>query len=188
MGASSFGRRMCKEETKPAGLLSSGVCPQLEQEVGRGIEPKETRKKVRLEKGEGSMEAQLAVVAADVVYRRQVGYITLEIREPYPGCSWYEIRSVTKYGERFVADASSWEEAQQRVDQEEREITRRIQERGKGMPTARQLMTLFSLKIPIAVDLTFGQASDLIDAALTEKRNERRKKIRLVEQGAASSG
>lgn len=49
-------------------------------------------------------------------------------------------------------------------------------------PTANQLKTLFSLKVPIPINLTFGEASHLIDAALTRKRQERQERNARQEQ------
>jgi hypothetical protein len=124
--------------------------------------------------------AQVDSILKNAVYTKRIGFITISIEEVEPGIS-YEIYTVTeKHGKQFIGSESSIEDAQWIVEQEEQSIIKRMSKRRKGTPTARQLSTLFSLKIPIAINLTFGEASDLLDIALTEKRNARREKIRLL--------
>lgn len=116
---------------------------------------------------------------AQLVHSTRVSFITVEIREVLPGLVWH-IYTVTAKAETYVESAVSLDEAYCLYDQAIADITQRIITKRKGRPTPYQLATLFSLKIPIRLDLTWGEASDSIDAALTEKRNEKLTKAHLI--------
>lgn len=119
---------------------------------------------------------------APVVHSTRVAFITVEIREALPDSAWH-VYTVSSTDETYIDSAVSLDDAYRLHKQTVDGITRRILSKRKGRPTPAQLATLFSLKIPIPLDLTWGQASDMIDAALTEKQNERRAKLHLVGKG-----
>jgi hypothetical protein len=52
-------------------------------------------------------------------------------------------------------------------------LERRLEAKRKGIPTARQLHFLFREKIPIPLELTWGEASDLIEERLHQKEKEK---------------
>lgn len=108
-----------------------------------------------------------------VIAAIQVGYITVSIRQVITD-SFYEIYVTSKQrGSTCVDNAFSYEEAQQRAEAEAEELRTRLEIARKKPPTAKQLVTLFQMKIPIPLTLTSGQASDLIDERLTQLREQR---------------
>lgn len=111
---------------------------------------------------------------APVVHSIALAFVTIEMREIDPARLWHIYSVSEKRGARFVGSATSLARAYALCEQERANLTERIQRKRKGRPTPRQLATLFSLHIPIPLTLTWGQASDMIDAALTERKNERR--------------
>jgi capsule polysaccharide export protein KpsE/RkpR len=119
-------------------------------------------------------------IIKNAIYTKRIGFITLSIEEVEPGEA-YEIYTVTeKQGKQFVNSTCSLTEAYLIAEEEEQDIEKRIARKRKGKPTMRQLATLFDMKIPIPLNLTFGQASDLIDERIERNREKKRAKIHLV--------
>lgn len=124
--------------------------------------------------------AQVESILKGAIYTKQVGFITVSIEEVEPDRA-YEIYTVTeKQGKQFVHSAYSRQEAQWIAEDEEQRIADRLARKRKGKPTMRQLATLFNMKIPISINLTFGEASDLIDERMELQREKKRAKIHLV--------
>ena len=111
-----------------------------------------------------------------VVDRQQIAHITLTITEVIPN-RLYDVYTHTKrQGETRIDTAYSLEEAQAVLAGEMEDIKMRFAAMRKKTPTALQLLTLFRFKIPIPVDLTWGQASDLISARMEVVRATRKVK------------
>src|SRR5258708_2134892 len=70
--------------------------------------------------------------------------------------------------DEFYNEFSAYEAATQGLDKEIARFERILEEKRKGMPTRNQLHFLFRHEMPIPVDLTWGQASDLIDEKLAQ--------------------
>jgi len=117
-----------------------------------------------------------------------VAGITVFYQEPVDLGDYGEYPVFTKHpkhGLQLIRTEYTAERAQQLVESTAEDIRKCIEKKRKGKPTPWQLSTLFSLRVPIALDLTFGDASDAIDIALTQKRNERAAKRQLKQDGAA---
>lgn len=118
--------------------------------------------------------ARTNIVRESIVSTVNIAHVTLDIVTD--GGRFNVLLTTKRTGTESIGTADTLPEAEQIVTERVEEIRARLQKKRNHQPTALQLKTLFSLKIPIPLTLTFGEASDLIDAALTEKRNERRLK------------
>ena len=115
-------------------------------------------------------------IIKDAIYVKRISFITvfiIEIEE-YREVP-YEVYTMTKKeGRKFIDSSSSLVKAVAIAEEQEKNIREHIEMRRKGTPTMRQLATLFSLKVPIPLDLTFGQASDLISEYLPLEKEKRK--------------
>jgi hypothetical protein len=77
-------------------------------------------------------------------------------------------------GEDHLTDIfDTYEEATYYLAQAQANLENILEYKRKGKPTQKQVYFLFSNEIPIPIDLTWGQASDLIDEKLDQKAKER---------------
>lgn len=119
-------------------------------------------------------------VLGNIVHTVQVAHVTFSITEtPSPGDpeDWDEIYTVysetEKDGVKPIQGMLNYSDAVAVVRQEVERLEQILERKRKGMPTQKQVYFLFQKKIPIPLDLTWGEASDLIDEWLvTEKQRK----------------
>ena len=118
-----------------------------------------------------------------VVEEHQIapGYVVV-VREEH---GVLEIYAVTSKQTRHITTALTIEQARAEVKIFAEEHKAWMAKRRAGQPTPAQLAALFRWKIPIAADLTYGQAWDTIAAKVEQDQQkraaERRAKLRLVD-------
>src|SRR5260221_886995 len=84
----------------------------------------------------------------------------------------------------YYNEYDSYEEAAQGLAKEITRLEQILEKKRAGMPTQKQLHFLFRNKMPIPPDLTWGQASDLIDEKLDQivKDNAEEKQAKRLER------
>lgn len=103
-----------------------------------------------------------------VLYTYQVMHVTFTIEEV--GC-WYRVFTETKEdGKHSIFDTENEGIAWYCADWEIALLEMKIEKRRAGYPTPKQLHFLFREKISIPPNLTWGEASDLIDQCLAQKQ------------------
>ncbi len=119
-----------------------------------------------------------------VVAKIRVAHVTFYVT-PHPDFSeTFNIYSSKRDGKpEWIEVATSFNEANQIVAEEIKKLEAYLENKRDKSPTSKQIMFLFREKIPIPVDLTWGQASDLIDEKLNEKKAKRFEKFRGLEVG-----
>ncbi len=75
--------------------------------------------------------------------------------------------------DEFDAYHSSQEQALKTIERASQRLLEILNKKRNGLPTAKQVYFLFTHRIPIPLDLTWGQASDLIDECLNQIAYER---------------
>lgn len=74
-------------------------------------------------------------------------------------------------------------EVMNRLAEEQVGLLSAMNKKAQGNPTPKQLSFLFANKIPIPVDLTFGQASELIEQQIAEDTKKRLENFKGLEVG-----
>jgi hypothetical protein len=124
-----------------------------------------------------------------VVHTEQVAHVTFSITEVIRD-SGYDLYAESKNdGLKRLEWGVCYDYAIVRLQQEIDQLEQKLEHKRKGMPTAKQLHFLFRERIPIPPDLTWGQASDLIEERMAqiELEKEARQKAKLEQalQGKA---
>jgi hypothetical protein len=76
----------------------------------------------------------------------------------------------------YYNEYDSYEEAIQGLEKEIARLERVLEKKRNRMPTSKQVYFLFCEKIPISIDLTWGQAHDLIEERIAQMEYERLQK------------
>jgi hypothetical protein len=110
------------------------------------------------------------------IYAIQVAHVIFSISElsEIEGGKNFKVYSETKQeGRRFIAETFDLDHAGRIVDGEAALLEKKLEQLRHGLPTPKQLMFLFSQKIPIPPTLTWGEASDIIDKRMRQITIER---------------
>lgn len=112
---------------------------------------------------------------ARVIRTVQVAHVIFTVEEGmYAEPDTYDLYSESpKEGKQLLGVYLSNERVSQVLDNEIRKLEDILEQKRKGWPTPKQLHFLFREKIPIPLDLTWGQASDLIDERLAQIEYEK---------------
>lgn len=127
-------------------------------------------------------------------YTSQVAHVTFYITEDdshvldrYKLFSYSEDRGLQQTWDEDNSTAGwldkgfeTYEQACEELLKVQIKLEETIEKRRSGFPTPKQLFFLFTHKIPIPIDLTWGQASDLIDEKL--QQNKKDKEARRLER------
>ncbi|SRR5260221_7707799 len=113
----------------------------------------------------------------------RVAHVTFYIT-PHPDLhEVYDIYSATRDGKsQFIEVAWSLEEAHGIVKEEAEKLETTLAAKRDKSPTAKQILFLFREKIPIPVNLTWGEASDLIDERLVQIASEKQARQQAKEE------
>lgn len=112
-----------------------------------------------------------------IVFSVQVEHVFFFIAESPEWEGWFTLFSESrKEGRRNLGECYSLDEAYQHLEEEMDTLSAILDRKREKQPTPNQLMFLFREKIPIPLDLTWGEASDLISDRLAQIQEEKQKK------------
>jgi hypothetical protein len=100
-------------------------------------------------------------------------YLVKDKNDPFEESYFVYSESEKRGLEQLTHFASPYQEALIDLQAEITLLEVTLEEKRKGIPTPKQVYFLFKNQIPIPIDLTWGQASDLIDEKLNQLEYEK---------------
>jgi hypothetical protein len=118
-----------------------------------------------------------------VVHSVQVAHVTFSVTA-YEGLDdCYDLYSGSEHGGfQQLGWGLPYTEALLQLQEEIEKLETVLERKRKGLPTANQLHFLFRNQIPIPLDLTWGQASDLIEQRMAQIEVEKEAKRKAKEE------
>ncbi|SRR6266702_4485724 len=113
----------------------------------------------------------------NVVHTEKVHHVTFYLVTDKVLKDWFAIYSESeKRGLELLYDLRpGYDDMLRNLQKEIQELEEILESKRKGIPTAKQLHFLFRERIPIPLELTWGEASNLIDERLNQKEYEKQK-------------
>lgn len=118
----------------------------------------------------------------------QVAHVTFFIVESPDLEEYFDLYSESRQGKKQKLNtfSCSYDDISALLEEEMDKLSAILDRKRDGLPTPKQLMFLFREKIPIPLDLTWGEASNLIDDRLMqikkEKQEKRERKLQVKRQ------
>lgn len=119
-------------------------------------------------------------IEGDIIHTSQVEHVTFYLAKDehgiyriYTQSKKHGIKSVGANLEEGLPDFYSYDIAMEVFTKEQAKLEEILERKRNGVPTRDQVYFLFSHKITIPLDLTWGQASDIIDEWLTKEKQKK---------------
>src|SRR5689334_11201273 len=119
-----------------------------------------------------------------IIYAEKVAHVTFYLVEEglfnheYTVYSESEGRGLERYTQGFRP--MSYNQAMRELREAAQHLENVIEKKSNGIPSAKQLHFLFRQRIPISLDLTWGEASALIEECINQIEYERQVKEQIL--------